>query len=1076
MAGLLGACGIARAAPHPLCPGRCGEGGGACGSDTDCDFGRCAFEDACLPGLSGLIAAVVPEGPGGLNDPRIGWTCGYVSCAPSETHLEVASDYGITAIATKDIALEPGRRYLALAEMRAAEGTWGYFDVVAPDVWGSSDVATAPEWTRVSAYFAVPATHLGPIQFRLHVDGPGSVGVRRIVVLQLREHGLFVRFRVPSEVGAARLEAGFILRQAGDGPGHYPVRCAGEIDDACVDPALLATEVEAGGASPWIEASRMFPAGAGWRVTTAWHVASLPDARPVAGGRAAVEVAWAPDEGAIVWRGEHVFAGDRFGLSLPEGVPHPLRLVDEPGFVADAIARDRAALTPATMRPAELKLGTIVNTIDPFEAPGAFVRDGLALLSELGLTAAAFSGAPTAEDRQHAAGLGLIDRFVHAEHLLHPASSTEVDYDLEAIEALVRANLEDPYWEAELGAIEDPSRVFAILGDEIGGLSFSGPAYRAAFVDWLAAEGVTAGELGLERLDEAQPLESMGWWKVPELRPDPEAEPEAARRYVHALRFWNHATAEAYAVARRVLVERFGALPAAHNAGTPLGSAFFQLALGADLQAMARSGAISAFLGEGFLGYLDDCLAWQLGVFADYAAGVTAPWREAAAARGDAFALASYLHAYRGDSGAKLLELAARGFEWFNHYAYGPYDLSTGDGGGGFGVASAGWLERVQSANQLLARAEPFVLGATRAPSPIVMLASQSDGVWTDASGVTAEEIGWHLALSHAHHPIDFMLEDEIAAGLLDHPFIERRALIVTRKHVSNAAWRAIERWVEAGGTLILGGGLATHDEYGAFVREREAWSLVFADEGEAGGSETLRWATSAGTASFSYQGPWHRLVSIVGTPIAVADDERPVAMRIARGRGRIIALGLGLGAHYRQPELTCDGTRPANLPQRPSGFSAVVRAVMAGLVEDAGAAAPVRADAPTLAIHRLTTRAGRPFVLVIPWGNGAVSTALAIPEAARCERVREEIEGVELPLTFGTLLATIERPSIFTWRDEDCARPIEPEPTPEIVEPAPRPSDEGCAGGGGLAAWAGLVLLGALVAAVRSRTARRAA
>lgn len=1067
LAGVFGVGVVAHAAPHPLCPGSCEGGTSACGGDDDCEIGPCVFADECLPGLAGLVAEVVPEGPGGLNDPRLGWTCGYVSCAAADTHLEVASDYGITAVATKDIALQPGRRYLALAEMRADEGTWGYFDVVAFDVGGTSEPVVAPEWTPVSAFFEVPMGHSGPIQFRLHVDGPGRVGVREIRLLELRDYGLFVRFRVPSQPGAARVSAGFMLRQAGDGPGYYPGRCGEVIDATCVDPALLTADAEPGAPTPWLEASRWFPAGAGWRVTAAWHVSALPEEVPVEGGAVEVEVAWAPREDAITWRGEHVFEGDRFALSLPEGVPHPLRLSSEPVFVADTVARDRAAVTPAATRPTTFKVGTIVNILEPFESSRAFVRDGLALLADLGLTAAAwFTALPTPEDRAAATELGLVDRFVHAEHLLQPATYTEVDFDRDALAAMVEANLEDPYWERELGGVSDPTRVFAILGDEIGGLAFAGPAYRAAYLEWLAQQGVSAEELGLARLENALPLESMGWWRVPEVRPDPEADPLAARRYLYALRFWNQATAEAYALGRRALAERFGALPAAFNAGTPLAGTYFQLALGADLQAMAKGGALSGFLGEGFLGYLDDCLAWQLGVYADYAAGVTAPWREAAAARGERFPLASYLHAYRGDSGAKLLELAARGFEWFNHYSYGPYDLSTGDGAGGFGVISAPWLERVRDGSELLARAEPLLAGATRPPSPIVMLASQSDSVWTDEGGVTSEEIGWHLALSHSHHPIDFMLEDEVAAGLLDHPFIERRVLIVMRKHVSNAAWRAIERWVEAGGTLILGGGLATHDEYGAFVRDREAWSLVFADGGEAGGQEVLRWATPSGTASFSYGGPWRRLVSIIGTPIAVSDDDRPVAMRIARGRGRIVALGLDLGTHYGQPELTCDGTRPANLPQRPSGFSAVVRAVIAGLVEDAGASAPVRADAPTLSIHRLLTRAGAPLVLVIPWGNGPVSAALVIPEAARCSRVREEIEGAELPLTFGTLLATIERPAIFTWRAEDCERPIEPEPTPEVVEPEPRTRDEGCAGGGG----AGTLLLavGGLAAIAR--------
>jgi len=1103
----------ARAAPSRYCPGTCDGTGAACGNDADCDDGTCTFADTCLPGLARLVAEVLPEGPGGLNDAANGWTCGLLDCAADIDHLSFKSDYGITAIATKDLALKPGKRYLAVAEMRADAGSWGYFDLAGDAFGGVSDEAVDPAWRRVTAFVTVPANaggasgHAAQTLFRLHADGPGFVGIRNIAILELRDYGVFLRFALIRPAELARFEAGFILRHAGDGPGYYPVACAADqIPDAsCVDPALLSVVAPAGEASPWIEVSRMFgPSPAGWRVTIPWQVSDPIDGQPIDGARVAVEVAFAPDDSGLsnVWVGERDLVRDRVGIVLPEGVPSPVELLATPGFVADGIAADRAAFTPASAQPNVFKVGTFVNTIDIFDAPSTIALDGLALLAELGLnTVDYFTDVPATAEREKAKTLGLVNRFLHAEGVLGTAGDSDIDFDPAAIGAVIQSVLDAPYWAREIGEAADAGTRFAILGDElhprgepgraaggsaasaggsaagaggeVGGLSFAGPLYRAAYVDWLETEGVSADELGVATLSDALPLESFGWWQVPAVRPvDPAADVAAARRYYYALRFWNEATAEVYAIARKALVARFGEVPAAHNAGTPLGGLSFQLALGSDFQAMARHRAVTGFFGEGFLSYQDDCLAWQLGAYADYVAGVTEPWREAAAARGETFPLASYLHAYRGDLGAKMLELSVRGFEWFNHYAYGPYDLSTGDGAGGLGELSRPWLERVRAGSELLARAEPWLAGAKREPASIVMLASQVDNVWSDRDGLTSEELGWHIALTQAHHPVDFMLEDEIASGLLSNPLVSRKVLIVMRKYVSVAAWSAIERWVDAGGTLILGGELATHDELGQYDQARAEWTLFFADPGGAAGSETIRWATTRGSSSFAYAGAWSELVSVVGSPIGFSDDERAVALRIPRGRGRIYALGLALGAQYRLPETTCDGTRPAALAQRPTGFSAVTREVMSDLVEAVGAIAPLRSDTATVALHRLTSATGAPLVLAIPWDNGPLAMTLTISDLVRCQRVTEVLADFDLPVTFGSLLTTLDGPALFTWNAADCAPPIDNELTPEVVEPRPTDSEGGCAGSTS-PGLAGLLLSLAWRAHERSRPTR---
>ncbi len=834
----------AAAAPSELCPGQCQGSAIACGASSDCaDGAACRFDDACLPGLARLVAAVVPEGPGGLNDPAHGWTCGLMTCRPdaSTRTLAFRSDYGHAAVASKELALEPGKRYLVVAEMRADPRSWGWFDVsaqgvVSVDAQGvsaASEPVVAADWRRVWAFVEVPAAHSGALQFRLHADGPGYVAIRSVAVLELAAYGTFMRLRALTHARPTRFEAAFILRHSDDGPGATPTACTLDTQVPgrdCVDPAFMSLDAPADAPTPWLEISALFgTAPQGSRFTTSWRLVDPADGAPIEGATVEVAIATAPtDADAIVWSETRALSGDRFALVLPEGVPPPPELLSTPGFIADKIARDRALITPAAERPARFDVGVTLAPIDAFEPPSALTADGLELLAALGASRASFFGAsPSADERAAARARALHHRVVDLSALVATLGATPHDLDLAALEVTLGAALADPTWARALDTPpgDDGPPPIVLLGALRSGLPLTGPLYRERFRTWLAAAGVTPVELGLTALSEALPLEDITSADVPALRPDPAADPAAARRFAYAMRFWSEATAEVHALLTRLVRERFGALTVTANIGTPHSprdEGLADTASGADHQALLARRALSGLLAEAFFAERDDCHAWQAGALADWLAGVSAPWREAAQARSEEFVLGAYLHAARGDSGARLLELAARGLTWFQHHAYGPHDIVAGDAAhGGLGQRSLPWLERVRDGNTLLARAEAHLHGARRAPARIVMLASQSDALWTDLPALTSEELGWHIALSQSHHAIDFMLEDEIAQGLLDHPLIERNVLIVTRKHVSRRAWSAIERWVESGGTLILGGELATHDEHGVLDQAR---------------------------------------------------------------------------------------------------------------------------------------------------------------------------------------------------------------------------------------------------------------
>jgi len=1095
---------VAFAAPNPLCPGLCADSTQACGADSDCEGVPCELSPTCLPAaqahLIGLVQRVIPEGPGGLNDPRSGWSCGLVTCEPAADQLAIRSTYGSSTHAAKDLALTPGR-YLLLADLTAEPMTWGALSVVAADLeaWTEPVVSgpslSASDWPAVSAFFELPSSHRGPIQVRLHADGPGRVALRRAVLLQLRESGVYLRVHVGADADWT-LDATRVLVSTRSG------RALADVCDAspCIPTELarLAPSPSSPAFSNWLDLSALStgahaatssqappassaPHAAAARMTVAWHLCGPKSGTDVSSctpppdlalpTTVTFELASAPAEDAIVWRGERLIDAGLIGLVLPHspaitpgrpaGSIHPFEL--RGGFIADAVENDLGVSASLETPPiTSYRIAVATSPIDLFDE--AAPPDALTLFAKLGLTAASFlTTGPSPTERARAAELGLVHRVVT---VTEPLNLYTGDLDLDAIDDHFTRNLslgDDRAMIAlreNLEACVDRPESCLVRIDHTN-RTFSGPLHRAAFHTFLADLGETPEALGLARLEDAEPLAS---WPTTA----PSSEGPAARLHLRAVEFLLRANARA--------LERIkGRIRALAPVAVGVSASGRTLA---ELSILSEERALSALVADIGAGPDDDCQSPRIAAHADLIASVSATWREAASARGDTFATMAEVGAGRADTGLILAELAARGINWFEHQGYGPFDVSPRGGHGGLGASSAAWLERIHKANSVLAGLEPWLFPTRRQHSPLVIVAAESDPLLVAAglsqAGTTptsdlldSDELGWHTALTHAHLPVDFMLETDIAQGLLEHPVFARRFLVVTRNVLSTDAWDAIVRWVEAGNTLVLGPEAASRNELGDLDPDRTAWLGAATAEPRRGGT-TLRWVGPLGVSSVLVPGDWREVLALIGTPIAISSDDRPVVVRVPRGRGRVIVSGVPLGAIYRVAQGQCDQRRPDSLPRYTEGYSSVLRSAMAGLTQSS---ATVRADNPQVSLTRFTTPAGRAFVLAIPWTTEPAPVALTFPEAATCESVREELEGVDLPLTFGALFTTLEGPAIFTWGDSDaCNTDVE---APEQVEPEPEPSraDDGCRGGGPV----GLAMM-VLFSVIRCRRARRAA
>jgi hypothetical protein len=990
------------------------------------------FPPGVLPALAEIAAETIPEEQNRLNDFASGWEPGVIEMSASGGVMTYGSPFGITAVMTHDLILPAGRRFLISAWMKADPGTRGYFDVASATVGADSDlVAGESDFVPVSATFSIPPKHKGQLQMRFHGAGPGGVAVRDIAISELADYGVFVRVRLESAGAPALLRNATILRKGvpgGDPLGFYPAACAGPPAADCIDGGILEVELpgsDGGGGgddgwSAWLPASTWLAGGL--RATHGLELLDLASGSPRDASELRVQVGWAPDPSAVYFEGTRSLVGHRVGLVLPEGAPPPPFLLADTGLLVDYVNDDRARLlaspgfSPAA-QPDDYLTGTIVNTIDLFDDWSA-VSDTLDLFRDVGFNVRSFlADEPSAADRAHADAAGLDKAILHAESLLQPYTYSSTDLDLPLLRATADANAEEPYYASvAAGFAAHPGDLFAILGDEIGGLFLAGPQYRAAFHAYLSERGLTPADLGKPAWAAVLPLEDFDWTQIPAVRPDPAAGAAAARLYYWQLRFWNEATARAFRQVREAIEAEptwGGAYPMSFNVGSPDAFLYLTYGLGVEFQTMAEADAVSALFGEAFLGYNDWCQAQQLGFYGDYVAGQVRP---------HGLPVTVYLHAHRGDQPQKVLTLAARGVRGFLAYAYGPFDLTTGDGVGGLGEPAEFWLRNVAAANDALARVEPWLAGASRALAPIAIVGAQSDPVWTDAGAATRDEIGLHRALTHAHHRADVVVEERVAAGDL---VAEDRALVVLdRAHVSAAAFAALRGFVEGGGTLVLGRDLGLRDEYGQVDPSRTAWLGVSAGSespAPAPGSAAVDWLVESGPPlSLPLGSPWRTLSAPGAQVLATYAGGEPAALEVERGAGRVVALGFDLGSAYLEPELDCDTSLSGGDGLFAEGWSSAIRAAVASLAARAGLAGTreVLASDPLVEVQRLTTAGGAPAVVALNYNNASLGD-LAVTVPGRSGAVLSALTGISYTAdAAGTVHLPLARGDVLVWSD----------------------------------------------------------
>jgi uncharacterized protein (TIGR03382 family) len=1062
----------AAAAPNASCPGTCVGDGLACGGDDDCpEGGACVFDAACWPGLGALIDEVVPEYPGGIADPAQGWMCHDLACSAVSGELVLNSTGTRTGVARKDFALASGRTYGIGARISVAVGVT--VDIIVAGGAGAlaTSTLTGPLVAEpVMVEFPLLHGAAGGLEVELAVHGAGQVRVASPFVAALREHEVWVRLSVPAAAGPMVFRDTDIWRHDEQGVARHHRACTADYagDQPCLSTSRFVTTTEANGRTRWLDWGA-FIAGRG----IALHrIEPLePAGRPL---RVGIEVAWAPDEAAIVWRGETSGSAHAFVIAIPEeGGPASL-LRDAVGLPVDAVARDLARVGGFADESPLLAGGQL--TIDSDAAHDAGVDFGATafdLAASLGHGTFAFT--PDASTLEADQGLESATRVV-ALHDWWRAGGVDTDadvypdWDIVAFEAAFETWLDAQ----ETLALALETRGDATIVVDLGPVRFApwrGAAWQDAFQQWMQSSGLSPGALGVEDWEELQPPEGVVAQHPERVRPMRQ-EVEASRRWYAGLRFLSERTAEVYRVVGRALRAR-GVTRVEVRVGSPRAGGSLGFGVGPDVYVLAELGRLDGITFSRDGDELDQCRVWELGAWAAWSRAWASPAIERAAVAEGGFALGhAGPPAVGTDPVSAGLQLAMHGFSRIVHEGYGPAPFDAA-AFGGRGHGSVGALDAVLRQNRVMATALGELGGAAVNRSPIVMFAGQTDPRWVDLPALTDEEIGWYTMLSHSGWPVEVVAEDEIGLGLLERPDQGRSMLILLRRHVSRAAWAVIQAWVEAGGHLVVGADLPIFDEFGQLVLARAAWFGVDVGSSPVGSGNlnAYRWQTADGFVAFQSTVPWREVFALSGIAVAhVEEPERPVAVRFQRSRGRVTVSGIALGEAYLAPVRACLESGSGVV----AGWSDAMRRVGDAVARAAG-----------LRIDRVVKGAGvqlrvfgthqKPWLALMTHDPRPMNLVFESRELQRCESLRDVLGGGDAWVNLGSVLAPVQGAALYTWDPDDCTVPLVV-PRPERpVEPEPEPIIEsgGCdSAHGGEAWWSALALVWV---AWRLRRTRRA-
>jgi hypothetical protein len=421
------------------------------------------------------------------------------------------------------------------------------------------------------------------------------------------------------------------------------------------------------------------------------------------------------------------------------------------------------------------------------------------------------------------------------------------------------------------------------LMDEPAGAAFGGPEYEQSFRLFCRENRLTSAFFGKASWEQVKPPRFNWWTYFKDRAAIDRSDLHARRLWYWALRHWDHATAQMYALATRKVQQYAGdvAIGTRVNVGPPWFYDYGTLPRGIDIFEFGKLKGVTLGFNEDWIGLGSPQLPLEINT-------LLMDWSRAAA-RPDEPLMGCYITRDADRAAVKLRTFAclARNAKVFDFYYYGPtythFDPWSDNSSMVQGVGEL--LRDIGQVDDLLWEARP-------PNAEVAILYSKSWPVWKEDDTEQVEQTMAYVALLHAGIPVDIVSDEQVVDGWLDKG--KYKALYVVNESIPAAAMAAIEKWVEGGGHLWAGGWAGMRDEYNT---PTDAWNTML-------GVKQRSWQVTGETKRLGevlQPADWTRpaFSRVMTTAVAAIDTPTPGSL-VKHGRGLVAVASKTVGKEYR--------------------------------------------------------------------------------------------------------------------------------------------------------------------------------
>jgi len=720
----------------------------------------------------------------------------------SKKSLCIILDKNQSTYLPKSFKLKVGKKYYVSVKIKTEGNTYGRLRVVsgASGEPFSSSVCPDTDWQEIGVSFtgAKKGQRKGAnptdayCEIRLYASGKGKVYFDDIRVYELKDYspcikikliepaGSRYRIRIYSKVGPPRwFFSKYFFTKEGIKPNEY---------------------------SPWINLGNFKEFKGRGIAYTGIHFETLRG-KKFEKIKAEIEIAYDPDEKAILKRFVRKVKGNIIGVFIPKSENTPFYFIENIKLLIDDVEERNKFVKSLELPPVNLEKYYVEAHLKGY---GYFFSDPKIAEKEvntirtIGFNAldTQYSGLATVyREAAEKEGIFQTHQTMRIFRLPNDKNTKRAILDWEKIRENI--NLAVFEWIKKLKE-QDSEQIKLIkyvdIGDEIAGFVFDGEEYYQGYREYLKKQGLKPSYFGKDFWAEVEPYGIWNWRQSRKKRPEDRGDIFACRSYYWTLRYWNYVNAEVYRIMTEILEKYLPGITTRVNFGPPWIYEYCSYLRGAEIWEFTRNRSVSSVWNEDWL----NTYGWRhSGIqLAAYLVDLSRSCAEEKKLETDAYVMPEG----KENIQLKLASVIGKGAKKINIYRYGPAYASPDCWSNSLNMTEgfALFLRKLGKVEDILYQGKP--------PQPEVgIIWSQSNDIWRDTNATIYDRQLIYLALLHRQIPISFIDETWIKKGDLS----KYKVIYLNARYLKKGAQEKLKEWIRKGGSLWVDGLAGTGDEYG---------------------------------------------------------------------------------------------------------------------------------------------------------------------------------------------------------------------------------------------------------------------